>query len=108
MKYDKSQYIVCIAKLIVKKDKLVEALEVFAKLNQISPQEPGCLRYELHQDMENPLIFTFIDRFKDNEAFEFHCAQEYTVNYFDNILPNLVDSMEITTHHEVNFKKNTK
>lgn len=103
MDFEKSVYVVCIAKILVKKDKLNEALQVFSDLKSLSPKEPGCIRYELHQDLQNPLMFTFIDRFKDQAAFDYHCNQEYTNKYFDSVLPNLIDSMEITTHSEINF-----
>ena len=99
----KSNYVVCIAKIIVREEKLKEALEVFKELKKSSPKENGCTRYELHQDKYNPLIFTFIDRFIDMKAFEYHCEQEYTIKYFDKILPTLTDSVEISTHHEIEF-----
>lgn len=98
---NKNSELICIAKIIVKKDKLNEALEVFSNLKTLSPKEPGCLRYELFQDSENPLIFTFVDKFKDSKAFEYHCEQYYTKKYFDEVLPNLTDSMEINTYNEI-------
>lgn len=88
-------------KLLQKKEKLDDVLQVFSDLKKLSQMEDRCLKYELYQDQENPLIFTFVDRFKDAKAFEHHCEQEYTTKYFDNILPNLVDSMEITTQNEI-------
>lgn len=104
MNIKKSSYVVCIAKIIIKKDNLNEALKIFAELKKNSPKESGCIRYELHQSQENPLVFTFIDRFEDMQAFESHCTQEYTVKYFDHILPNLTDSMEFTVHNEIEIK----
>lgn len=100
----KGSSVVCIAKIVVKFDKINEALEVFADLKKLSPKENGCIRYELHQDSENPLIFTFIDRFKDQSAFEYHCDQEYTKKYFDDILPKITDSIEISMHHEIEIQ----
>lgn len=97
-KYDE---LVCIAKIVVKEEKLNEALEAFGELKRLSPKETGCLRYELFQDTENPLSFTFVDKFKDNKAFEYHCEQSYTKKYFDEILPNLTTSIEISTSHEI-------
>ncbi len=101
----KSKYIVCIAKILVKKDNINESLKIFSDLKTLSSKESGCLRYELHQDRENPLIFTFIDRFENQQAFESHCAQEYTIKYFDKILPNLIDSIEISTYNEIEIQE---
>jgi quinol monooxygenase YgiN len=99
-----SPELICIAKIVVKKDKLNEALAVFADLKNLSPQEPGCLRYELLQDADNQFIFTFVDKFKDTKAFEYHCEQVYTKKYFDKILPSLTESIEISTYHEIQIK----
>lgn len=104
MKIKKSEQVICIATLVAKEDRVDDLLKVLYELKQLSPKEAGCLRYELHQDDENPLKFTFIDRFKDAKAFEYHCAQEYTIHYFDNIIPKLVDFMEITTHKEIELQ----
>lgn len=101
MKINKSNHVVCIAKIVVKQDSLDEVLKIFSELKKSSPIESGCLRYELHQDQDNPLIFTFIDRFENMKAFEYHCEQEYTIKYFDNILPILTESIEITIHNEI-------
>lgn len=100
----KSEYVVCIAILTAKEDKVDELLKVLYELKKLSPKEPGCLRYELHQDEENPRKFTFVDRFRNHEAFLFHCEQDYTKRYFDEIIPSLVESMDITTHREIQLE----
>lgn len=104
MQIQKNHNLVCVAKIIVKSDKLDQACQIFAKLKELSPQEPGCLSYKLHQDTDNPNIFLFIDKFKDMEAFNYHCAQSYTVEYFDNLLPGLTESMEFMTFNEIEIK----
>ena len=101
MKIIKNTYLICIATLKAKENKTDELLSVFSQLKKLSPAEPGCLRYELHQSEEDPSVFTFIDRFKDQAAFEFHCDQDYTKHFFDEVIPSLVDSMEISTHKEI-------
>ena len=99
----KSDYIVCTAKIVVKKDSLEEALEIFKSLKINTPNEPGCLRYELHCDIEHDNIFLFVDRFKNMEAFDSHCQQEYTIKYFDEILPNLTELIEFSVYREISF-----
>lgn len=93
MKIVENHNYICIAKLVAKEDKLDELLQIFKQLKDLSPQEKGCIRYELHQDQENPNIFTFVDRFFDKEAFDYHCNQDYTIKYFDDILPQLVSTL---------------
>ncbi len=105
MKIEKSSYIVCIAKIIIKKDNLDEVLKIFAELKKATVTEKGCIRYELHQNQDNPLLFTFVDRFESLEAFEYHCKQEIVIKYFDNILPALTDLMEFELYNEINIEE---
>ncbi|WP_440993532.1 putative quinol monooxygenase [Cysteiniphilum litorale] len=101
MNIKKSDYVVCIAEIKAKKDKTNELLKVLYELKIKSPLEKGCVRYELHQDDEDPTIFTFVDRFANQAAFEYHCDQEYTKLYFDDVIPSLAESIKISTHKEI-------
>lgn len=40
-------------------------------------KEPGCLRYDLFQDAEDPNVFLFIEEYKDEEAFQMHRNMPY-------------------------------
>jgi len=96
-----SHEIVCIARLIAKEGMTASLLQVLQGLVKPSKSEPGCLSYQLHCDIENPNIFTFVDRFKDQAAFDFHCEAEYIKEAFDHLIPPLVESMDITMHQDV-------
>jgi quinol monooxygenase YgiN len=39
--------------------------------------EPGCLRYELLQNLAEPTAFTFIEAFESDAAFELHASAPY-------------------------------
>ena len=39
--------------------------------------EPGCLTYELHQDVERPGSFMFYEKFADQEALDAHLATDH-------------------------------
>lgn len=105
MKVQKSEYLVCIAVLVAKADKVDELLHVLYNLIQKSTKEPGVVRYELHQDDANPRKFTFVDRFRNDEAFAFHCEQPYIVRAFDEgELDALCDSIEFSTHREITLE----
>ncbi len=95
--------IVCVAKLLVKKDCLEEVINLFQSMIQLSQKEEGCLSYTLQRDVDNPLAFIFIDYFKDKNAFDFHCAQDYIVEYFDHRFPQLTDESRLEIYKEVIF-----
>ncbi|WP_151192899.1 putative quinol monooxygenase [Cysteiniphilum sp. JM-1] len=93
--------VICIASMRVRKENLAQVLAIFQTLKSASAQEPDCLRYELHQDIDDPEVFTFIEYYRDMAAFDFHCEQTYTKHYVDEVLPNLVEDFKYSLHHEV-------
>lgn len=95
--------IVCVARLIVKKDCFEEVMDIFQSMIALSRKEVNCLSYTLQQDIDNPLAFTFIDHFKDKAAFDFHCNQDYIIEFFDRRLPQLTDDIRLEIYNEVVF-----
>ena len=98
---DLNTEIVCIAHLEANEGMHEELLNVLKNLIQPSKAETGCVSYQLHCNLENPNVFTFIDKFKNQEAFDIHCEAEYIKEAFDHLIPPLVKSMIITTHREI-------
>lgn len=50
-------------------DKFLEAMRIDV---EGSRKEPGCLRFELLRDKENPLAFSFFEMYKDEDAVTKH------------------------------------
>lgn len=103
MTFNITNEVVCIANLEAKEGKKEALLKVLQGLIQPSRSEPGCISYHLHVSPENPNLFTFIDKFKDLDAFNYHCETSHIKEAFDNIIPALVESMNITLHQEICF-----
>lgn len=93
--------VTCIAHLEAKEGQRDTLLSILTGLIKPSRSEPGCLSYKLHINSENPNMFTFIDKFKDQAAFDYHCESPHVKEAFDNLIPPLVESMNITIHHEM-------
>lgn len=74
------------------------ALEA-ALLAMIAPTraEAGCISYQLHQSLENPALFSMIEHFKDQAAFELHSQQPYLLALREQ-LPRLALSVSINTY----------
>lgn len=96
-----SKEITCIAQFKPKDGKRDELIQALVQLIPLSRSEPGCIRYELHQGVEEQNVITFVDRFKNKAAFDIHCEMDYIKKYFDEIIPKLVDEMTITLHQEI-------
>ena len=93
--------VVVVARFVAKEDKEQELLESMQKLMEPTHKEPGCLRYELNRDVSNPRKITYIEKFRDQAAFDSHVAAPYIKDFFQNVAPNLVAEQEVTFHREV-------
>jgi quinol monooxygenase YgiN len=103
MKTNTGKEIVCIAHLEAKEGKKEVLFQVLQGLINPSKNEHGCISYQLHSNTENPNMFTFIDKFQDQEAFDYHYEMVHIKEAFDNFIPPLVESMTITLHQEISF-----
>ncbi len=96
-----STHLVCVAEfkaLEGKSDELVESLHA---LMNPTHKEPGCLRYELNQLADDPSVITFIEKWRDREAFDLHCATHYIKHFFDEVRPHLVERFEVKLYKEI-------
>jgi quinol monooxygenase YgiN len=93
--------LVCVAEFRAfegKTEELIDALHVLIKPTHA---EAGCLRYELNQRADDERGITFIEKWKDREAFDQHCAMSYITHYFNEVRPPLVESFEVKLYHEI-------
>ncbi len=93
--------VVVIAQFTAKPDKEDELVARLAELLGPTHQEPGCLRYELNQCVENPRLVTYIEKFADQKAFNDHISHSYISDFFKNVAPALVESQNISFHREI-------
>lgn len=64
-------------------------LSVLQQMVVHSRQEPGCLRYELQQSAEDPLLFIFHEIWADQNALAHHNEQPY-IQAFARSAPGLL------------------
>jgi quinol monooxygenase YgiN len=82
--------IIIVAKSVVKEGKVEEYKTLAKKLKEESQKELGCIAYNLHQDINNKNILTFIEEWKDREAIELHNKSAH----FTSIVPKLGELRE--------------
>lgn len=51
--------------------------EILLSLIEPSRSEPGCLKYELLQNADDPTDFTFVETFAGDDALRIHAAAPY-------------------------------
>ena len=91
--------VVCKAKLkqdVKKEDYLVLAQEVVAETRK----EEGCIMYTLHEDINDPSIFTTIEEWVDEEAINLHNKSEHIRKLVPG-LRELRESTDINVYREV-------
>lgn len=62
---------------------------VLLELVKGTATEEGAMEYRLHRFIDTPGKFRFCEKFKDQEAFDFHCQTDHFVNLGAKIGPLL-------------------
>jgi len=100
LKKDEKQ-IVCVAQFMAKEGKTDELLRALHSLLEPTHKEEGCVRYELNQAIENPRSIVFVEKFKDQKAFDFHCNTPHVKRLLNEIAPALAESFAVTLCKEI-------
>ena len=79
-----------VAKFIVKEEKEEKFLELVAELEVASQSEKGCIEYVLHKDVNKPLTYCILEKWKDQAAIDTHNA----TSHFTTIVPKLTKIAE--------------
>lgn len=75
---------------VVAKKRIIEGyaedfIETARELVTLTREEEGCIQYELHQDLKDPNILSFIEKWETPEALAAHMKSEH----FTRIVPLL-------------------
>jgi quinol monooxygenase YgiN len=93
--------LVCVAEFLAREGKAEELIFALHSLIEPTHKEPGCLRYELNQRSDDSRRITFIEKWKDREAFDLHCSMPYIKYFFDVVRPQTVDQFEVKLYQEI-------
>lgn len=72
---------ICVAEFTAKDGKADLLHAALSLLIEPTRKEAGCLRYELHQSLDNPHMFIMLEKYKNKAAFDFHVNQPYLVDF---------------------------
>lgn len=89
--------IIIVAKSIIKAGKSEEFKELAKELVTESRKEKGCIAYNLHQDLNDKNIMTFIEEWESKEAIEIHNKSVH----FTSIVPKFAEFRDGTS--EINL-----
>jgi quinol monooxygenase YgiN len=75
-----------IAKQFVKSGKLEEFLPVAKHLvEETTKKDAGCIRYEMYQDLNDPLVVTVMEEWESQEALDKHMKASHFVDSIPKI-----------------------
>jgi len=66
-----------IARHFARPDTVDDVRRILLSLIEHSRAEPGCLKYELLQNADDPTDFTFVEAFASEDAVKLHAAAPY-------------------------------
>jgi quinol monooxygenase YgiN len=92
--------VIVIAHFTAKPGKEEELSTFLQGLVEPTRREPGCVRYELNQDLKDPATFSFVETFAGRQGFDAHCKMPYIDRLFET-LPVLVGEQYIGLHKRV-------
>lgn len=76
-----------------------QALEnAFQEMTMNTRMEPGCITYEVHRDIKDPLHYFVYECYVDESAYKFHHATAHFERLVKGVIPHLVEKREITQY----------
>ena len=75
-----------VAKFTVSQDKEENFLDLVKSLGEASRAEAGCLEYILHKDVQKPLTYCILEKWKDQATIDIHNSS----NHFTTIVPQII------------------
>jgi quinol monooxygenase YgiN len=69
-----------IARITAKPDKVGEMIELLGRLIEPTRAEPGCVRYDLLHNTDDPTDFTFVEEWADEAALAAHFETDHIKN----------------------------
>jgi quinol monooxygenase YgiN len=82
-----------VANLTVKADAIEAVKAELLKLIEPTRAEEGCIEYRLHQDNDNPALFTFYENWESMACLERHMNSEHFRNYIAAVEEKVVDKI---------------
>lgn len=92
--------VIITAKMNIKTDEINTFLEITKILVEESRKEEGCIEYSLYEDNKNKNSFTFIEKWRDQEAIDFHFKTQHFITAIER-LKSISESTDINFYKKV-------
>ena len=96
---------IVVAKLKAQQENIEEMKAALIDMVSKVKDEEGTLVYTLHQDLANPAVFLFYEKYKDADALTAHSSTPHFKSLFKTIKPMLDGDPEIAMYDELKRKE---
>ena len=93
--------VVLVVSWIARPGKEEEVARLFAKLQEESRKEPGCLFYVAQRHQQEPARFLIYEQYKDDAALEAHRATKHFLEIARGALPKVGDRIDANLYTPV-------
>jgi quinol monooxygenase YgiN len=93
--------IVLIVHMTIKPGNAEECIRLLKAQAAESLKEPGCLRFLVHQSIENSLHFLLYEQYKDEAALQQHRASPHFARYIKEGIDPLIESRTRELYQQV-------
>lgn len=64
-------------------------------------KDPGCVAYQAHRRVDNPISFFFYEKYENDEALKYHSSVPHFKEMFVALKPFLDGKSEIAMYNEI-------
>ncbi len=90
-----------IARHFARPETVDEVRRILLSLIEVSRAEPGCLKYELLQNADDPTDFTFVETFASEDALKLHAAAPYIAGLAPRLKELVARPSEVARYQNV-------
>ena len=87
-----------VARIKAKSDRVDEVRQLLTSLIEPTRLEPGCVRYELLQNRNDPTDFTFVEEWESDPTYASHAASEHIREVGPMLRGKVVEAPDIRTY----------
>ncbi len=96
-----SSNVIVVANVYGRSDQIGNILSILRKVTEATRTEPGCIKYDLHQDLSDETHFTFIEQWENEEALQLHFQTEHFKQASEDIKTVITKPVEIVKHKKL-------
>ncbi len=80
-------HLLVVVHMLFAKGKTEAAIAALTPAAELSQQEPGCIKFAVHRDVDDPDVLLIIEQWESREAYESHLKQPHLQQLNETMVP---------------------